>query len=186
MGGGFVLLIFSLLYDSLAPVLGPVLVLSHWTGPKLLPACYANFGFMRHKLKLGELATERREVETPVWFRIAAPAKSIPIWCEREPMNPKARATRSDGTRRDRHFARETERSKFTNHQSLPTNHKEFLIDTLPIRIASNSFVCFIGSQSNRHSSEPSKLRQNSASQLPSNARKPLCIAQFSMYSGRP
>jgi hypothetical protein len=31
----------------------------------------------------------------------------------------------------------------------------QFLIDTLPIRITSNSFDCSFGVRSNRHSSEP-------------------------------
>ncbi len=61
-----------------------------------------------------------------------------------------------------------------TNHQLAPSAAEgsqtrpersrritAFLIDTLPIRIASNSFNCSAGAHSNRHSSEALKVATN-------------------------
>ena len=55
-----------------------------------------------------------------------------------------------------------------------------FLIDTLPIRIASNSFDCFIGTRSNRHSSGPLNLHQNCAGRATFSSRQAHILDQTS------
>ena len=73
--------------------------------------------------------------------------------------------------------------SPITNHHSRIT---AFLIDTLAIRIALKSLACMADEHSNRHSLGASKVHQNCATPPSFTARKALCAAQFSMYSGRP
>jgi hypothetical protein len=120
---------------------------------------------MRHKLRFGEMATESRAA------RISRRRCSIcavilrPALGRRTSLGFRFAADTASGPS----DVRSRRGSQFTNHQlalgaaegSLLTNHNEFLIDTLPIRIARKSFVSIIGARSNRHSPESLKLHQN-------------------------
>jgi hypothetical protein len=105
---------------------------------------------MRHEIKFGELegqATETSAAENLAPVRacawessrvlvgsmVASPSR---ITDHQLALSAADRPLRPDGLHR--------EGSQIT----------EFLIDTLPIRITLNSFVCIIGAHSNRHSSE--------------------------------